>query len=121
VPYRPSRSERPAYRPPSDPATLVIDGHLVVMKHGDKSTRQSLLKLVPGQTVKAVDLMTTVEAEFWLTRAIYKMDGDTLTICESERDRPRPTTFRRWEGGNEELTLLTTFVRQRVPATKTSR
>jgi hypothetical protein len=56
--------------------------------------------------------MTVVSGEFWRTPAIYKLEGETLTICEAGRDRPRPTDFRRWQGGDEELTLLRIFKRQ---------
>jgi uncharacterized protein (TIGR03067 family) len=112
---RPSREEQPGYRAPRDPATLTIDGHLFVMKHGDRAFRQSLIKFVPGQTSTAADLTTVVGGEFWLTRAIYKFEGDTLTICEAGRDKPRPTEFRKWTGVEDELTLLTTFKRQPSP------
>jgi uncharacterized protein (TIGR03067 family) len=121
VVYRPSREEHPGYLAPRDPATLVIDGNLFVMKAGDRSIRQSLVRLVPGQSPKAADLTTVVSGEFWLTRAIYKIEGDTLTICEAGRDKPRPSAFRRWTGGEDELTLLTTFKRQTATPTEPKR
>ena len=113
VVYRPSREEHPALLPPpSDPMTLEIDGHLFLEKSGDRVFRQSLLKLVPGKMPRAADLTTVVEGEFWLTRAIYKVEGDALTVCEGARDGARPTTFRRSKGVDDEMTLLTTYKRQ---------
>src|SRR5688572_16011950 len=81
APYRPSRAEHPGYLPPSDPATLVIEGHMLTMKSGDQVFRQSLINFAGGEGVRAADLTTVVGGEFWLTRAIYKLEGDTLTLC----------------------------------------
>lgn len=112
VVHRPSRAEHPAYLISRDPETLVIEGSILVKKHGDRPIRQSLLKLVPSQTPQAADLTTVVDGEFWLTRAIYKLEGDTLTISEAGRDKPRPSDFRRWESLDDELHLVTTYKRQ---------
>ena len=113
---RPSREEHPGYSLPRDPMTLVIDGHLLVGKAGDRAFRQSLIKLVPGQAPKSADLMTVVGGEFWLTRAIYKVEGDTLTIKEGARDQPRPTDFAPWEfdGRNAETIALLHVYKRRA-------
>jgi uncharacterized protein (TIGR03067 family) len=105
--------ERPriGYSPPFDPANLEVRGNLFVMKAGDRPFRQSLLRLVPGRGPKAIDLMTVVDGEFWLTRAIYKIDGDLLSICESTRDGERPPELRTGQGVEGKLTVLTTFRR----------
>ncbi len=111
----PSREEHPSPIFPHAPQTLVIDGTLFVTKVGDRTTRQSLINFeLPGEP-KAADLMTVVGEEFWLTRAIYKVEGDILMICESTRDGARPTDFRRRKGIDEELTLLATFKRKVEP------
>jgi uncharacterized protein (TIGR03067 family) len=95
-----------------DPTTLVIAGNSFVEKEYGRTVRQSLFRVVSGHSPKAMDLMTVVEGEFWLTRAIYKVEGDMLTICECGRDKPRPSTFHGGEGDGQELTLLRTFKRQ---------
>jgi uncharacterized protein (TIGR03067 family) len=92
-----SREDHPGYRITRSPMTLVIDGDLYLAKSGDRVFRRSLIKHIPGQTPEAVDLMTVVGGEFWLTRAIFKVDGDTLTIKEGALDHPRPTDFTPWE------------------------
>jgi uncharacterized protein (TIGR03067 family) len=111
-----SEQPRVGYSLPRDPVTLVISGNSLVNKVGDRPFRQSLFKPGAGHSPKAIDLMTVVGDEFWLTRAIYKVDGDVLTICESARDKPRPTTFRPWTGIEDEVTLLTVYRRQPAPA-----
>jgi uncharacterized protein (TIGR03067 family) len=113
--HRPTREEHPSPLAPRDPARLVIDGHQFKWTHGDRTSRQSLAKFVHGQAIKSFDLTTVVGDEFWLSRAIYKVEGDVLTICESGRNEPRPTEFRRWRGLPEPLTALTTY--KRMPAT----
>jgi uncharacterized protein (TIGR03067 family) len=109
--------ERPrvGYSLPLSPATLVISGNLIEEKVGDRACRQSLFTRVPGRRPNAIDLMTVVGGEFWLTRAIYKIEGDTLTICESTRDKQRPADFRPWTGIEVEVTQLTTYKRQVAP------
>lgn len=119
--HRPSRAEQPGYLAPRDLATLVIDGNMIVMQHGERAFRQSLIKFITGQTPQAADLTTVVDGEFWLTRAIYKLEGDTLTISESGRDKPRPTDFRRWESLDDELHLVTTYQRQPSSPAKADR
>ncbi len=109
--------ERPrvGYSLPLSPATLVISGNSIEEKYGDQVCRQSLFTRVPGRRPNAIDLMTVVGGEFWLTRAIYKIEGDVLTICESTRDKQRPADFRSWTGIEAEVTLLTTYKRQVAP------
>lgn len=109
--YRPSREEHPSPLAPREPATLVFEGHQVSWKNGGRTSRQSLVKFVPGQKIKALDLATVVGDDFWISRAIYKVEGDTLTICEAVHDKARPTEFRRWMGVGDPFTSLTTYKR----------
>lgn len=116
VVYRPSREEHPSPLAPRDPAKLTIVGRQFTWVHGDKAFRESLVKFVPGQKFKAFDLVTVVGDEFWTSRAIYKVEGDTLHICEAVHDEPRPAEFRRWRGVGEPLTSLTTYKRLKAPS-----
>jgi hypothetical protein len=85
--------------------TLVISGAMLVESLTDRTVRQSLFTHVSGRD-DAIDLTTVVDGEFWLTRAIYKIDNDILTICEATRDAPRPTVFRQGAGEDAQLTSL---------------
>jgi hypothetical protein len=135
VEYRPPRAEHPADLPPPSPMTLVIDGHLLVVKKTGRGGRQSLVLPVPGRpgdAHRAIDLMTAVDGatplngEFWLTRAIYKIEGGVLTLSESGRDGPRPTSFDRQKpglgsGSDEPARQVTVFKRQAADPPKGSR
>jgi uncharacterized protein (TIGR03067 family) len=103
------------------PVTLVIAGSSFVEQDDGGAFRQSLFRLVPGRDPKAIDLTTVVADEFWLTHAIYKVEGDMLTICEGERDAPRPSAFHRWEAVGDDFTALMTFKRQPNVPPKDSR
>jgi uncharacterized protein (TIGR03067 family) len=104
--------DRVGYQPPFEPMTLKISGNAMTELYGERIVRQSLFKRTDEGERKGMDLMTVVDGEFWLTRALYKIEGDTLTICESARDEPRPTELRRWESSQERLVLFRRFKRQ---------
>ena len=103
------------------PLILVVSGPTFVEKLTDRTVRESLLRKVPGQR-GAIDLMTVVDGEFWLTRAIYKVEEDTLAICEATRDADRPTEFRPQRRVGVALTMLRRFQRigpgRATPATR---
>jgi hypothetical protein len=57
---------------------------VLVEKHRDRVIRQSLLQLGPNQSPKALDLMTFVDGEFWLTRAIFMMRVIHLRFAKAD-------------------------------------
>jgi hypothetical protein len=54
-----------------------------------------------------IDLIYNVEARESSTfRGIYKLDGDTLTICSANPGKARPTAFESREESNVNLSVL---------------
>ncbi len=96
-----------------DPETLVIRGNLYITKVGDREFRQSLARKIPGGDPRAIDFMTVVSDQFWLSRAIYKVEKEQLTICEAVKDEERPTEFRSGNGllPGEKFTSLRVYKR----------
>lgn len=53
--------------------------------------RQSLFTLGKDNPHRLIDLVTVDGGIFYTTRALYKIEGDILTIKEGALERPRPT------------------------------
>jgi uncharacterized protein (TIGR03067 family) len=83
-------------------ATVTFKGDTVIdsTKPNDKVT----FKIDPEKKPPTLDLTTTLGTESRSQRAIYKLDGDTLTICVAKRDKEYPKDFASKEG-NVVLTL----------------
>ena len=62
------------------------------------------IKADPGKTPKTMDITYTQGQEKGKTsRAIYKIEGDRLTICRSAAGSPRPTAFASEPGSGHTL------------------
>ncbi|HEV3167314.1 MAG TPA: sigma-70 family RNA polymerase sigma factor [Isosphaeraceae bacterium] len=61
-------------------------------------TRKSRIVLDETATPRTIDFTTQFEFESKTHLGIYKLNGDTLTICMGPLDGPRPTEFRSGEG-----------------------
>ena len=107
IPDRPRNGKRA----PREPLTLVVDGASLLEKTQNRIVRQSLFTIVPGKC-SSIDFMTVVDGEFWLTRAIYKIEDDVLTVCEAGQNEKRPTLFQGWEALGDRLTSLRKFKRR---------
>jgi hypothetical protein len=66
------------------------------------TARQSLFVPVQAGTHRGLDFVTVSGGAFVTTRALFQVEGDTLTIKEAALDKPRPTNLSPWkfDGGN---------------------
>jgi RNA polymerase sigma-70 factor (ECF subfamily) len=70
-----------------------VEGDSVV-KTKDGIEITSTIKIDPSQDPKAIDLKTTTGGKEKITLNIYKLDGDTLTVCKTVNGKERPTEFK---------------------------
>jgi RNA polymerase sigma factor (sigma-70 family) len=82
--------------------TITTDKITVTFKGED---RVATYEIDPAPKPKTINVMTEKEGTF---KGIYKLDGDTLTICASigRGDNERPTEFESKEGGSTMLLVL---------------
>jgi RNA polymerase sigma factor (sigma-70 family) len=81
----------------------ITDEKITVTFNGED--RVATFKLDPAAKPKTIDVMTEKEGTF---KGIYKLEGDTLTICASvgKGDTERPAEFVSKEGGFTMLLVL---------------
>jgi uncharacterized protein (TIGR03067 family) len=80
---------------------LTIKGEKIVSKMGNEK-KEGTFKLDGGAKVKTIDIRT----EDMVLHGIYKLDGDTLTICLDESGEARPPEFESREGSRVALVVL---------------
>ena len=83
---------------------------------GGQTIRQSLFITVPAGQDRGIDFVTVSSQRFWTSRALFRIDGDTLTIKEGAIDRPRPTNFSpvEFNGQNADTLALVNVYKRRV-------
>jgi len=70
--------------------TLTIKGDQWTVTGGNKAT----FKIDPSKNPKAIHLTFKAGDTEVVSRGIYKLDGDTLTLCRTQGDRERPKEFK---------------------------
>jgi hypothetical protein len=84
--------ERVGYQVAPPKVSLTFDGSACTWEErGGSKFRQSLFIPVQAGPHRGLDFVTVCDGVFWPTRALFRVDGDTLTIKEGAIGRPRPT------------------------------
>ena len=78
-----------------DSIERIVEGDHVLWKRNGKSFAGTTMKLDPKAEPSSIDLAPDGGPNREkVVRGIYKFDDDTLTICTSDADKPRPTEFK---------------------------
>jgi uncharacterized protein (TIGR03067 family) len=89
---------------------LTVAGDKMTTRDGSELLDEATCRLDASVKPRAVDLRLTAGPDKGkLVLGIYKLEGDTLTVCVAEPDRPRPTEFASRAGSGHML-----FVFKRV-------
>ena len=77
--------------------TIKGDQWTITGDGGGKGTG-STLKIDPSKDPKTLDLIFKRGEKEVIRRGIYKLEGDTLTVCSANPDAERPKDFKSTEG-----------------------
>ena len=91
-----------------DIEVIVKDDSMKILLTAKKETLDAFkMKLDPTKKPKAVDFTHTEGPDKGKTElGIYKLEGDTLTICVNDFDKERPTGFATKDGSKISLIVL---------------
>jgi uncharacterized protein (TIGR03067 family) len=82
--------------------TVVITAERITVQFSKEEHHEASYKLAPARNPKELDLTFLEGRDKGKTSpAIYKLEGDTLTLCGTDAGQPRPTEFKTRPGGKE--------------------
>ena len=65
----------------------------VTINDGNRKTEHGTYKLDAKKKPAEIDLLPAADSKDPILHGIFKIEGETLTICLSEKKSPRPTKF----------------------------
>jgi uncharacterized protein (TIGR03067 family) len=90
---------------------LIVSGNEMTARDGIDLLSAYVFKLDPSATPRLIDLdVTSGPDKDKKVLGLYKLEGETLTVCVAEPDKPRPTAFASKEGSGH---LLFVFKREK--------
>jgi uncharacterized protein (TIGR03067 family) len=83
---------------------LTVSGDRMTTRDGTELLDESTFRLRPAATPRGIDLKLTAGPDKGKqVKGIYKLDGDSLTICVAEPGKERPKAFKTSEGSGHML------------------
>ena len=74
--------------------SLKVDGSKWVISMREQKVMNSVFKLDESKEPKTIDLLSLVGKSEVASEGIYKVEGDTLTVCRTDGYKDRPKEFR---------------------------
>src|SRR5262249_5711830 len=79
--------------------TLTIKGDQWIVSVQDREGRGMTIKIDPSKNPKTIDLTQKLGEKEVVSQGIYKLEGDTLTLCRTQGKQERPKEFKTTEDG----------------------
>jgi uncharacterized protein (TIGR03067 family) len=101
------RDGREAPRAVVESVTRTVEGDHVVWKRDGKNFAGTKIVLDPGRTPAAIDVIPDGgPSRGKRVLGIYRLEGDRLSLCMADPDRPRPREFKAEAGSHNTLMIF---------------